>query len=266
MFEHELFFDISTADLNHAGEELCGDEVRVSRLAEKSIVVLSDGLGSGVKANILARLTSSIIVSMLSYGAPLKDVIEPCRARCPYARCARLPTPLSVIIEIDHATGAFKVTNCDSPDVFLLQKDLCLPMKQRTEQILGKELRFCEGQLTDGDFLAAASDGVIHAGVGSRMNPLWGREDIGKFLQQAKPRRSASAERIVTGVMRKTSDTARARPGMTRQWWGWRAGRRRSTIFTGPPLDRAQDEQVVERLTSSPAESRLRRDQRQYRG
>ena len=251
MFEHDLFFDISSAHLNHAGEELCGDEVKILRTADKSIIVLSDGLGSGVKANILARLTSSIIVSMLSYGAPLKDVIETVLGTLPVCKVRQIAYSTFLIIEIDHATGAFKVINCDSPDVFLLRQDVCIPMEQRKERILGKELRFCEGRLDAGDFLAAASDGVIHAGVGSRMNPLWGRDDIGKHLQQARPRRSASAERIVVGVMRKTAAYCQGTPGDDATFIGILARHpRRLMIFTGPPLDKTQDEALVQRFTA----------------
>ena len=64
------------ASLNKKNEELCGDKVKVLRNDKSCTVVLSDGLGSGVKANVLATLTSEIIATMLNEGAELSDAIE----------------------------------------------------------------------------------------------------------------------------------------------------------------------------------------------
>ena len=64
------------ASLNKKNEELCGDKVKILRNEKSCIVVLSDGLGSGVKANVLATLTSEIIATMLNEGAELSDAIE----------------------------------------------------------------------------------------------------------------------------------------------------------------------------------------------
>ncbi|MDY0020248.1 MAG: serine/threonine protein phosphatase, partial [Anaerolineae bacterium] len=70
------FLDVYGLSLNKYGEELCGDKFKILSTEEATRIVLSDGLGSGVKANILATLTSGIIATMLKENAPLEDVIE----------------------------------------------------------------------------------------------------------------------------------------------------------------------------------------------
>ena len=71
-----FFIESSWGSLNHYGEELCGDKVEILKDENGVLLVLSDGLGSGVKANILASLTSKIIASMVTAGAPIKDVVD----------------------------------------------------------------------------------------------------------------------------------------------------------------------------------------------
>ena len=73
---NRLYFDVTSKSLNKKNEELCGDKVEVVRTGDDVIVVLSDGLGSGVKANILATLTSKIIATMMKSGATLEDTVD----------------------------------------------------------------------------------------------------------------------------------------------------------------------------------------------
>ncbi|NLB74591.1 MAG: hypothetical protein GX795_11305, partial [Firmicutes bacterium] len=71
-----LHVEVEKCQLNKHGEELCGDSVEVEAGPDSTIVVLSDGLGSGVKANILSSLTVRMAVTMLKGGLKLEEVVD----------------------------------------------------------------------------------------------------------------------------------------------------------------------------------------------
>lgn len=74
---NDLCADIGSRSINHIGEQLCGDHVDVVEQGENStVIVLADGLGSGVKASILSTLTSKIISTMMAEGLTLEDCVE----------------------------------------------------------------------------------------------------------------------------------------------------------------------------------------------
>ena len=69
---NDLCADIGFKSINHYGEQLCGDHIDIIEPDEDStVIVLSDGLGSGVKASILSTLTSNIISTMMAEGLPI---------------------------------------------------------------------------------------------------------------------------------------------------------------------------------------------------
>src|SRR5512145_158004 len=153
MTDKRPFLDVYSQSLNHQGEELCGDQVRVLRTADRTIVVLSDGLGSGVKASILARLTTEIIVTMIREAAPLAEVLDTVLGTLPVCRVRKIAYATFLVVEIDNRRGEFRVVSFDSPEPFFLHRGHLVPLVTRRETVRGKELVFAEGTLSEGDFL-----------------------------------------------------------------------------------------------------------------
>ena len=82
---NRLCADVGYVSLNHAGEQLCGDHVEMATVqdAGATVIVLADGLGSGVKASILSTLTAKIISTMVAAGLRLEDCVETIAATLP---------------------------------------------------------------------------------------------------------------------------------------------------------------------------------------
>ena len=83
--------------------------------------MLSDGLGSGVKANILAGLTSKIITSMISAGAQIKDVVETIASTLPVCKVRQVAYSTFTMMQVDREGNAYLV-EFDNPTLILLRE------------------------------------------------------------------------------------------------------------------------------------------------
>ncbi|HSP47440.1 MAG TPA: SpoIIE family protein phosphatase, partial [Clostridiaceae bacterium] len=133
------FIDTAFMSLNKYGEELCGDHVETIRKKDSVIIVLSDGLGSGVKANILATLTAKIAVTMLKEGAPLAETIDTIASTLPECSVRKLAYSTFTIIEA-FEDGRVSTVEFDNPAFFLHKEGRVLDVPKRTSQIHGKTI------------------------------------------------------------------------------------------------------------------------------
>ncbi|MDC0831713.1 hypothetical protein CKA32_005673 [Geitlerinema sp. FC II] len=247
------FFDICNLSLNKKGEELCGDKVKFIKTERKSTIVLSDGLGSGVKANILATLTSEILITMLNADVPLEQVMETVIGTLPICQVRKIAYATFTIIQIDHFSNQFKIINFDNPPIFYFKKGRIIKLEERVDRILERKIKVAEGTLERGDFLGAISDGVLYAGLGDTMNFGWGWDNIAKYMENLFVHQVPTARSILQSVLDETRSLYRGQIGDDASLVGVYVRRRNPLmIFTGPPLDVTQDEVYAERLLSFP--------------
>lgn len=222
--------------------------MKLLRTPEKTILVLSDGLGSGIKATIPARLTTEIIGTMLKEKARLREVVETVAGTLPTCRVRGLAYATFAILQIEHGTGRFQLDS--PPPVLLKQRQPCrLPV--RTLKMCGKAMELSEGILENGDFLGLMSDGVLYANQGVIMNPGWSWDEIAGCLATAGKDGPRSAERLVESVMSETQKRYGGEAGDDATFVGVLARTtRRLIVFTGPPSDRTRDEACTERVMS----------------
>ncbi len=183
MENNSLFIDISYNSLNKAGEELCGDKVEVFSSNERTIVVLADGLGSSVKANILATITSKIAITMLKKGAELHEVIETIIDTLPVCKVRKVAYSTFSILEI-HNDLSCTIFESENPPFFFLREGELISAEKETETICGKKVTISNLQLHKDDILYLCSDGVMHAGVGKTLNFGWQWSNVAEYLKQ----------------------------------------------------------------------------------
>lgn len=244
-----IFYEIFPASLARRGEEVCGDHVKVLRTAQRTLLALSDGLGSGIKAAIPARLTTEIILTMLREEAPLRDVIETVAGTLPTDRERGLAYATFSVVQIEHATGRFRLASFDSPPPIWLRHQELQRLEGRSEVFAGKSLSLSEGVLEDGDFLGLMSDGVLYAHPGLIMDPAWGWDQVAACLADAAAHGRGSARGLVQAVMQETERRYGEVIGDDATLVGVLARKpRRLVVFTGPPAHKQADDAIVERF------------------
>ena len=179
----EIYVDAAYESLNHHGEELCGDKVEFVRQENSFVAVLADGLGSGVKANILSTLTSKIIATMLLGGARLTDAIETIAGTLPVCRERDIAYSTFTIIRV-MPDGMCTVAEFDNPLVTLFRKNQILDLERVPMSIDDKTVYHSSFKAENGDMLVGFSDGVVHAGVGKLLDLGWQYDNIVKFVSE----------------------------------------------------------------------------------
>lgn len=180
---NDLCADIGYRSINHAGEQLCGDHVDVVEQGENSsVIVLADGLGSGVKASILSTLTSTIISTMMAEGLSLEDCVSTIAATLPICSVRGVAYSTFTIIHLVENREA-EVIQYDNPQVILIRDGKNYEYPRTEMNIDGKKIYKSVIKLCENDLFIAMSDGIPHAGMGMSYNFGWQREDIISFME-----------------------------------------------------------------------------------
>lgn len=180
---NDLCADIGWKSINHDGEQLCGDHVDIVEQDDNStIIVLADGLGSGVKANILSTLTAKIISTMMAEGLPLEECVTTIAATLPVCSVRGVAYSTFTIIHLIDNTTA-ELIQYDNPHVILLRECKNYEYARKELDINGKKIFKSVINLRENDIFIAMSDGCPHAGIGRAYNFGWKREDIAEFME-----------------------------------------------------------------------------------
>ncbi len=242
--------DVAVRQLNKHGEELCGDHVNITRTADDTFIVLSDGLGSGVKANILATLTTKIASSMCRKGIAMEDVVATITETLPVCRQRKIAYSTLHLLHLQ-ADGQAKIVEFDCPQTFLYRDGVVIPVPTEEKEIAGRLVREGSLRLVENDLLVAVSDGVIHAGIGGLLNLGWGWEGIAEQLRQIMLQPGRCARDVSQGLISCCEGYYTGKPGDDSTVVAVRLHPPRClTLMAGPPQDRRADSRVVWRLLS----------------
>ncbi len=180
----KLCTDTGYVSLNKKGEQLCGDRVEIIARNDNSLtLVLADGLGSGVKANILSTLTSKILSTMIENGMPIEECVDTIVKTLPVCSVRKVAYSTFTIIHVEENTTATLI-QFDNPNVILLRGGKHWDYPTTSRVIEGKTILESKFPLQLNDMMIAMSDGAIWAGVGQSMNFGWQRDNVMEFAER----------------------------------------------------------------------------------
>lgn len=180
---NNLCADIGYRSLLKHGEQLCGDHIDIVEQGDNSqVIVLADGLGSGVKASILSTLTSKIISTMIAAGIRLEECVETIVATLPVCKVREVAYSTFTIIRLVDNEEA-EIIQYDNPMLILLRDGKNFEIPTNTLNIGNKTIYHSKIKLRENDIFIAMSDGAIHAGVGLTLNFGWQRDDVIAYME-----------------------------------------------------------------------------------
>jgi len=180
---NELYIDIGYSSLNKYGEQICGDHIDVMTGQNGDVImVLADGLGSGIKAGILSTLTSKILATMLANNMEIEDCISTIAATLPVCSVRQIAYSTFSVIRIINEQMA-EIIQYDNPHVILLRDGKNVDYPKSIMEVEGKTVYFSQVRIQEKDLFISVSDGAIHAGVGQSLNFGWQRENIIEFME-----------------------------------------------------------------------------------
>ena len=224
-------------------ETLCGDSSHIVREKDRLTVVLSDGLGSGVKANILATLTSTILATMLSHKLPVEECVYTVASTLPMCRERKLAYSTFTAVQVENNIA--HLVQYDNPMAILLRRGKNKPYSSSRIFVENKEVYESTIYLEDGDLLILMSDGMTSAGLGKTNTSGWSREEIIDLAERVyepgmAPQKMAAllVDAAFSLCLEENDDDTSAMVLAVRS-------RNAANIMVGPPENRDEDNKIL---------------------
>ncbi|MCG8582457.1 MAG: SpoIIE family protein phosphatase [Bacteroidales bacterium] len=248
--ENSFFIDVECRQNNHVGEIICGDVFLSQKIKEEGriVAVLSDGMGSGVKANVLATLTASMAMNFTIEHREVARTAEIIMNTLPVCSVRKVSYSTFTIIDIED-DGTTTIVEYDNPLCLIMRgqeefdpgwEDLVL----KSEKNKGKKIRICKFKAQLEDRIFFWSDGIVQSGMGSRAFPFgWGRDDVGEYVKKiVNYRPFASSGKLAQKVinMAQLHDGDKPKDDTSCGVIYYREPRK-LLLITGPPFDEHND-------------------------
>jgi hypothetical protein len=249
----ESFIDVDFCQQAKHGQVVSGDVFLSRKIKEEGriISVLSDGLGSGVKASVLANLTATMAVRYTSAFVDVRRSAKTIMDTLPICETRKISYSTFTIVDLDE-DGRTRVIEHGNPPLVLLRGRESMPIG-RTQITLEKwkdrVINYSEFDTRLGDRIVYFSDGVSQSGLGRAGFPLgWGPDRVTGFISEQISRENEISSRelshrLVAEAL--ANDGHAAKDDITCGAIYYRHPRR-LLVVTGPPFNRERDGELAE--------------------
>lgn len=258
MTDDKVFIEVNCQQKHIEGERICGDVFLSAKLREENrvVVVLSDGMGHGVKANVLATLTSTMALNFTKEHKAPERIAEIIMNTLPVCSERKMSYSTFTIIDINQ-DGQTTIIEYDNPRTLILRGDRVQDLwwtqvVMNTEKNNGKEIQICSFSPQKEDRIVLCSDGVTQSGLGTEKYPFgWGREKLQEYLlEQVKVNKAISARRLASRVVAAAykNDRYEAKDDTSCAVIYFRKPRK-LLICTGPPYEKEKDNELAQMVS-----------------
>ncbi len=236
--------DMAYKSLNKKGEELCGDKVEILHTKDSHILILADGMGSGVKANILATMTSKILGTMFLRDIPLERCVETIAETLPICQVRQVAYATFSIIQV-YDDGKAYLVEFDNPSCVFIRDGKLMDIPRTYREIAGRRIGEYHFNVQIGDAFVIVSDGAINAGVGDLLNFGWTWDSVADFVKREYARTS-TAVHLASELSQACNDLYQYRPGDDTTVAVMRIGKKQVVnLMTGPAKSKDDDTRMV---------------------
>lgn len=248
--ENNFYVEVGYQQKNHGRERICGDVFLSQRIKEENriIAVLSDGMGHGVKANILATLTASMAMNFTREHKDFSRIAEIIMNTLPVCSQRKISYSTFTAVDIEFSART-SILEYDNPATFLMRGNTpleaewtCLILGSKKNK--GKEIKSCQFQPRKEDRIIFCSDGITQSGMGTRKYPFgWGWENVQEYISGIVERQpDISAQKLASRILNTAfkNDKYNAQDDTSCAVLYFREPRK-LLLCSGPPFDDGND-------------------------
>lgn len=256
--EDSYHVEVGSYQTFHDGERICGDVFISKRIPEENrvLAVLSDGMGSGVKANVLATLTATIALNLSQEHKKAKTIAEIIMKALPVCSERNISYATYTIVDVSIDTNEVSILEYDNPQTIIMRGNRVfepnwnqIEVDSRSDKrLLDLKVATFEPQLEDR--VIFCSDGITQSGLGTGLVGGWGRNNLREELKHLiTDNTNISAKELSEKIVKKASsnDLHVPKDDLSCVVVYFREPRR-TMICTGPPIQPEKDAQFAEKL------------------
>ncbi|MDY0152029.1 MAG: SpoIIE family protein phosphatase [Candidatus Cloacimonas sp.] len=243
---NDFFLEADFYQINKHGKLACGDSFYSRKTDDRIVCVLADGLGSGIKASVLATLTTTMAANFISSKMDIKHAAEVILETLPVCSYRHIGYSTFTIIDADF-NGKMRIIEHDNPPYVLFRRGIITPVEKQEIPISTfrkSHLYYSELELQPDDRIVYYSDGVSQAGIGRFNLPLgWMERGVEAYLSEligANQQISAGEISKRIALKAKDYDGNQAADDITCAALYFRKPRR-TLLMTGPPYKPEHD-------------------------
>jgi serine/threonine protein phosphatase PrpC len=254
----DLFYiEVGTQQKSHIGERICGDVFVSQKVKEerRTVVVLSDGMGHGVKANLLATLTATMAMHFTREHKDAHKIAEIIMNTLPVCSERKISYSTFTIVDIEES-GQTTILNYDNPDCIVLRGEeifspewQCIILDEDKNK--GKEIKVCSFTARKEDRIVLLTDGITQSGLGKDTYLLgYGWDNVVRLVAQTvRDHPDISASRLALTLVNKAhaNDGYQAKDDTSAAVIYFREPRK-LLLCSGPPFEKSKDKKLAKQV------------------